>query len=286
MRNNEIYNEIKKGKLFIIGGGYRSKDLMNKYVDLAGGTNSNFLIVSAASQTPVETALGYIEEFTALNCKNVNYLDCEQRNIDSENNINLVKNADAVFFSGGDQNKLTETLNGTKVLDLIKNLYISGGLIGGTSAGAAIMSKLMITSLIEYKVDPVLPNSYPPPQGSFAFSTGFGFLEGIVVDQHFSQRNRHSRLINAVKLAEGAIGMGIDESTAAIVNSNGNISVAGEGNVYFYSERNFGGELIDFHGVEIYKKSFSRGEVFEVVTHEYLKNDTIGISEDQIAEEL
>ncbi len=225
-----------QGSIFIIGGGKRPDYLMQKFVELTGGEKSKIVIFPMASSEPKETAEYQIEQFKKLGCENLDYIICDQNSADSDSNFQKMKNVKGIFFSGGDQNRLTEALLGTKLLERIKKIYENGGAIGGTSAGAAVMSKIMITG------DELLNSD-----SSEAFSIiqkeniktaeGFGFVDEIIVDQHFVKRKRHNRLISLVLENPQYVGIGIDESTALIVYPENNFEVLGETYVMVFDAR-------------------------------------------------
>jgi len=124
-----------KGNLFIIGGGNREDAVMERFVRLAGGSDSKIVIIPIAS--------GY--QMKRIGCKNIDFLIFDKSTADSPENLKKLEGVTGVFFGGGDQNILTKAMLGTKLLDLVKNVYYSGGVVGGTSAGAAVMSQIMIT---------------------------------------------------------------------------------------------------------------------------------------------
>lgn len=254
-----------KGTLFIAGGGIRHDYMMETFISLSGGSKANIILIPSASQDPLSCVSSYISQFASLGCTNINYIDSLNHNIDSRKNLDLVKKADGLFFTGGDQNKLVEAFRGTKLLNKIIDHYRNGGVIGGTSAGAAVMSKIMLTSFLEK--EEVLSGVYPPEAGSYALAEGFGFLKSVIIDQHFSQRKRHARLLDAVLQNKGVVGIGIDESTAIVVKSDGEIKVIGEGTVTLYSSLPISNDYIDIPGQNISVLVLAAGESFNL--HEY-----------------
>lgn len=129
--------------------------------------------------------------------------------------------ARGMFFSGGDQRRITETIVGTPVEDRVRAIYEDGGVIAGTSAGASAMSGEMIERG---------PSGESPAEGEIRFAPGLNLLPGVVVDQHFSQRGRMGRLMASVAESPAGIGLGIDENTAAVVEG-GRFAVIGAGGV-------------------------------------------------------
>ena len=220
------YSNGAKGHLFIIGGGERSTTVMQRFVALAGGPQAKVLVVPFASSVPEETAQYQTEELIALGCE-ASYVLFAGGEADLEENLKRLDGVNGVFFSGGDQNSLTRMLLGTKFLERIKEIYHNGGVVGGTSAGAAVMSKIMITG-----------NEKSDERASFAsikrnnveVAEGFSFIDFAIIDQHFLQRKRENRLISLV-LEHGLPGIGIDESTAIIVGDGHSFEVFGERSV-------------------------------------------------------
>jgi len=224
-----------QGSLFIIGGGDRPDYMMKKFVELSGGANSSILIIPFASSDPVETGKRQSEEMKKNGASESDYLS-DSTNIDSIENLEKIKKATGIFFSGGDQNKLTKLFLRSKAYDLIMKKFKEGIIIGGTSAGAAIMSKIMITG---YEKKELKDNPFARiKKETVCVLEGFGFIDWAIVDQHFVMRKRHNRLISVVLENPSKIGIGIDEATAIIVNSSKkSFKVIGESGVIVYDAR-------------------------------------------------
>lgn len=222
---------VAKGHLLIIGGGERTTELLKRFIALAGGANAKILVVPFASEFAQEIGSVQAEAFRNLGCK----ADCilfEKGQSDEEENLAKLDSVTGVFFSGGDQLHLTDMLLGTKFLEKIKEIYRQGGVVGGTSAGAAVMSKIMITGEEAINKDDEL--EFPCiKKGNVVTSEGFGFIDFAIIDQHFIKRKRENRLIELV-LTHQMLGIGIDESTAIIVDGNGSFDVLGEGSVMVF----------------------------------------------------
>ena len=137
----------------------------------------------------------------------------------NERAIEKIHRADALYFTGGDQLNVTTLLGGTPLHDAIREKVAEGTIIIGTSAGASMMSKWMITSG---------DNDKPPSVGSIEIAPGMDLLNGMIIDVHFSQRGRHGRLLTAIAHYPHALGVGIDVSTAAVFKGN-EMRVVGEG---------------------------------------------------------
>lgn len=216
-----------KGKLFIIGGGAIPEYMIQKYVELAGGKDASFLIIPMASAEPVQSAASFRKKLIAAGCVKIKELIADRKSVDADSNLAKIDGTDAVFFTGGDQSNLTKVFNGTEALKRITSKYRKGSLIGGTSAGAAVMSRIMITG--KELVNKDTANSYSAIlKGNIETAEGFGFVTGAVIDQHFIKRKRLTRLINIIADKRELTGVGIDESTAIIVTRGKNCEVFGE----------------------------------------------------------
>lgn len=219
-------NAQAKGHLVIIGGGKRSINIMQKIVELAGGKDARIIVIPNASSVPIETAKYQVKEFAELGVAS-EYLVFSAETVDADSNINKLKTATGIFFSGGDQSNLTKVLLGTKLLEKIYEIYNDGGVISGTSAGAAVMSKIMITGNEIMNKDS--NNAFISIQkNNYEVKEGFGFINSAIVDQHFIKRKRMNRLISLVFENPNLLGIGIDESTAIIVNPDDTFEVIGE----------------------------------------------------------
>lgn len=225
------------GHLFIIGGGDRPDSLMTQFVDLAGGQKkAKILIVPYASADINDTGSYQKEGFQRLGVKDVDYIHVEKKDIDTPEALKQLDGVTGIFFSGGDQNRLTQLLLGTKFLEKIKKIHADGGVIGGTSAGAAIMSKIMLTGE-ELNAPEKRKGDFSYIQkGNVEVTEGFGFVDNAIIDQHFVIRKRENRLLTLV-LEKGLTGIGIDEATAIIVDTNGKFRVAGHSQVLVFEPK-------------------------------------------------
>lgn len=212
-----INSVFAKGKLFIVGGGTINEKLVKEYVELAGGDKGKFLIVPFASENPLQSAISFSIKLKSIGINNYQFLLGTKETIDSDSNFAKLNGITAVFFTGGDQSKLTKVLLNSNLLEKIKSMYKHGCVIGGTSAGAAVMSKAMITG--NELVNKDSSNSFNSiTKDNIEISEGFGFLDNAIVDQHFLKRKRLNRLFSIVLQNKKLIGIGIDEATAIIVD--------------------------------------------------------------------
>lgn len=216
-----------QGHLLIIGGGKRPDRVMKKIIELSGGPDAPIVVIPMASGDPIDVGEYQVDQIKSLGSNKCSYINCDREEADSDSILARMDGVKGIFFSGGDQNKLAEALLGSKLLEKIKEIYIEGGVISGTSAGAAVMSKIMITG-DELK--------YEDPRTAFAtiekenikVNEGFGFLEDVIIDQHFIYRKRINRLFSAVLENPELLGIGIDESTAIIIDKKNVIEVVGD----------------------------------------------------------
>ncbi len=224
----------QRGHLVIIGGGPRPESIMKRIVELAGGSKSRIVIIPMASSEPLETAKAQQEQFQKFGAPQVEYLMCDSANADKPEHRAIIQSATGIFFSGGDQNKLKQALWGTALLGDIRALYAKrGGVIAGTSAGAAIQSKVMLTGDEALNKDTANPyNSIQ--RGNIVTDEGFGFLDKAIIDQHFIKRKRQNRLMTLVLEQPNLLGVGIDESTCIIVKPNDTFDVLGDATVMVF----------------------------------------------------
>lgn len=217
--------EIIGGHLLVIGGAedkYNERRILKKFLELAGGEAAEVLIVPVASDFPEFAADVYTQAFRNLGVVSPRVLRATSRqdivNADVER---LVDGVTGVFMTGGDQMRLVSLLGGTKLAEALrKKVRETNVVMAGTSAGAAAMSTSMIVR--------GEPSSHPH-KNAVKLSPGLGFLKNIIIDQHFSERGRISRLITAVSYNPYNLGIGIDENTAIILDGKGVLEVFGQG---------------------------------------------------------
>jgi cyanophycinase len=222
-----------RGHLVIIGGGDKPKSVLKEFVKLAGGENSKIVIIPNASSEPLEAYKYEENEFHEAGCKNVSFVYCTRQQADIDTNVDKLAGATGIFFSGGDQAHLTGDLLGTKLIARVHEIYKSGGVIGGTSAGAAVMSNVMLTGEELINKDSISHyNSIT--KDNIETIKGFGFITKAIIDQHFLKRKRNNRLISVVLEHPDLIGVAIDEATSIVVDPDNTFSVLGESNVLVY----------------------------------------------------
>jgi cyanophycinase len=213
------------GKLIIIGGKEdkdKEKEILKEVARGVG--NGKLCIVSVASAVGDELWEIYRNVFKELGVKHMSHLDVVHRteSIDHEA-VKAVKDASAIFFTGGDQLKITSELGGTIVLERIMDIFHQGGIIAGTSAGASVMGEIMMTSGLSDSSFRI---------GNLRMAPGLGLTSCMIIDQHFAERGRIGRLIGAVAHNPKYLGIGIDEDTAIILEDKVKFTVIGSGTVY------------------------------------------------------
>lgn len=217
------------GHLVIIGGGSRPPEIMQLITRLGGGAAGHVLVFPQASEVP-STGPELVAEFTALGFGKVTLIGTDRAGADTDAVLRQTDGATAVYFSGGDQARLMDVVRGTKLEARLHELYRGGAVMSGTSAGAAVMSRVMITG-DERRPLKQDDNWQTIESDNVVTTTGFGFLTDAIVDQHFMRRRRHNRLISLILEQPALLGIAIDEETATWVKSDRTFEVVGNGPV-------------------------------------------------------
>ncbi|MCS7182842.1 MAG: cyanophycinase [Thermoanaerobaculum sp.] len=209
------------GHLILIGGGERPATAMHKFVELAGGPQALILLLPTASEDPDYISSLHKSFSKEYGCQQVKLLNVKTpADALRKDYVALVERAGGIFFSGGDQTRILRALKDSPLLAAIRQAYHRGAVLGGTSAGTACMSPLMITG--EGNFDVIRP-------GAVELWPGLGFFTGVIVDQHFVARRRFNRLVTVVLEHPELLGVGIDEDTAVWVKPDGTFQVLGDG---------------------------------------------------------
>ncbi|MGP4081884.1 cyanophycinase [Pseudalkalibacillus sp. R45] len=215
------------GDLFIIGGNEDKEgdlEVLSIFVEDTKASGGTIGVLTTPTGYPEEVGGEYRDIFMKLGASKVDLLHIDNREkAEDESFIKQVNGLSALFITGGDQNRLSSIIGGTTFFKEVQKAWQNGMIIAGTSAGAAIMSRHMIVSgKTKLKHDKV----------HVEIGVGFGFLEDVVIDQHFSQRARFGRLLYAIAQNPQVIGVGIDENTAIWVRDGGRyFEVIGEHSV-------------------------------------------------------
>lgn len=237
---------IPKGKLIAIGGnedkgtvpeaGHTAKvfqgsfieeGILKRVVDEIGGTGSRLAVITSASSIPVEVGHNYVEAFARLGLNDVDVLDIRERSQVKPDMIKRLAKADGVMMSGGNQLRLTTIFGGTAFLELMKRRYQeeAGFVVAGTSAGAMCMSSTMI-----YQGH----SSSGLVKGGVKMTTGAALIHDVIIDSHFVERGRFSRLSQAVASNPNAIGIGLGEDTGVVITDADMLETIGSGQVMIF----------------------------------------------------
>jgi cyanophycinase len=205
------------GALVIIGGNGSTPAIWDRFMELAGGDSAVIVYFPTASAGDIDTTdNSSLRVWRERHPKSAVIMHTRSRDVaNSDAFVAPLRKATGVWFGGGVQSRITDAYKGTKTEEALHDVLRRGGVIGGTSAGAAIMTEVMITG--------------GNPEATLG--TGFGFLPAAVADQHFTQRKRQPRLVGVLARHPGLIGFGIDEATALIVHGSRGLEVLGKGRV-------------------------------------------------------
>lgn len=199
--------------------------ILKSVLNEIGKENPNIILITTASQIPDEVAENYLEAFDKLDCKNVTHLRIRNRDeVDTPETLQAIKSCDGLMISGGNQMRLTTIYGGSEFLDLIHSRYRDeeGFVIAGTSAGAMAMSSTMIAEGSA---------SSAHKKGAVKLTVGWGLVRKLIIDSHFIQRGRFTRLAQAVGTNPGSIGVGLGEDTGVIIKKGQHIEIIGSGSV-------------------------------------------------------
>ena len=252
-------DSVPRGTLFIVGGGPQPPALVQEFVTLAGGPGRARIVVFAMASASGR-ASGE-EKARSLRAMGVDAENVwvERSGADDSAVVRRVREATGIWFGGGDQSRLTAALAGSRTAAAIAARYREGAVVGGTSAGAAVMSAVMITG------DERRPGGARPDtavafgvviRDNVVTTDGFALISNAIIDQHFLRRRRHNRLISLVLERPPHLGVGIDESTALVVESGGAWRVLGESVAVVYdarqAERTVAGSTLGASGVTMH----------------------------------
>jgi len=207
-------------------GGAENKDenprILKRFLAVAGGSTAEIVVIPTASQLR-DTGPRYQRLFGELGARKVQVVDFDSRGDCTESGrLDRIERATAIFFTGGNQLRLSTILGGTPAAQMIRACNAAGVTVGGTSAGASILSEHMIAFGKE---------GSSPRADSVRLAPGLGLTNRFVIDQHFRQRDRLGRLLAALAYNPFAIGIGLDEDTAAFIGPDNTLEVEGSGSV-------------------------------------------------------
>lgn len=255
---------IEKNEMYTLE--FITAGILQHVVKLAGGTTAKIVVCPTASSIPDEVIENYISAFEKLGCTNIHVMDIRSsEDAQLPEYYAMVKDANAILFSGGDQSKITKHIGGTEIHQLLLDKYKNEPfVIAGTSAGAMMMSQEMITG-------GNTTESFR--KGVVGMGSGMGFTPNLIIDSHFIQRGRFGRLTEAVAKFPQLIGVGLAEDTGLIIRNNNEFEVIGSGMVILFDGRNLehNNEAILEQGVpmtltNLVTHVLSNGDQFEINT--------------------
>jgi len=214
--------EEERGRLLIIGGNEDKtgeRQILRRFVEMAGGRKANLAVITTAAEAPQRAGEEYSAIFRELGAADVFVPPVSTREAaNSAAHAADIEAATGIFFTGGDQLRLTSILGGTMAGAAIKRAFAGGAVIAGTSAGASVMSETMIVGG---------EAAESPKKSGLSLAHGMGLIAGVIIDQHFAQRGRLNRLLEAVAQNPNVLGLGIDEDTALAVSKGVRCTVIG-----------------------------------------------------------
>ena len=220
-----------QGMLFIIGGGTRSPALIEKMVSLARMRVNDYVVVLPMASAEPDSSFFYLERDLKPFCRQtISYLNFTKDRVHDKSWIDSLSQARLIFITGGDQNRFMKLVLHTQVHDAIVKAYNRGAMIAGTSAGAAVMSKEMITGN-ELIGDSAVSGSFKSIRYDMVeLKEGLGLIQNAIIDQHFVARSRYNRLLSVLAEHPAYACIGVDEGTALIVQGSA-LTVTGTGQV-------------------------------------------------------
>jgi cyanophycinase len=258
----------QRGWIVPIGGAENKENdrrILERFVSVSGGDDADIVVIPTASRAH-ETGARYEALFRELGARRVTVMDFDtRRDCQEQGRLQRIEAASGIFFTGGNQLRLTTLLGGTPVARLIRARNAHGVTVGGTSAGASILSEHMIAAGDEGSA---------MVAGSVKLAPGLGLTNRFIIDQHFRQRDRLGRLLTALAYNPFAVGIGLDEDTAAFIGADDVLEIEGSGGVTVVdpSEVNFSsidsaedGQPVCMLGLRVHL--LVAGATFDLSTH-------------------
>lgn len=217
----------RPGLVMAIGGAedkVRERRILRRFVEACGGRDANIVVLATASELP-DTGERYADLFYGIAVDTVEVLRIRSREdaLDAGREVyDALEYATGFFMTGGNQLRISSALGGTEIAATLRRRHLEGMVVAGTSAGAAVLSKHMIS---------MGESGGTPRRRLVQMAQGLGFTPDLVVDQHFRRRDRMGRLITALSYNPEPLGVGVDEDTAALIDPDGVMTVLGSGAV-------------------------------------------------------
>jgi cyanophycinase len=203
---------MSDGHVIIIGGAedkVRERVILTRFVALAGGPDARIAVISTASSLGPLAGEMYRRVFGELGARDVHPIHAMTRaQANDGRHANAVRQATGIFLTGGNQLRLSSTIGGTELAQAVIRRHEEGAVVAGTSAGASALS----THMVAFGA-----SGATPKQRMFQMAAGLGIVPGVIIDQHFEQRNRLGRLLAIIAQNPSLLGIGVDEDTAAVV---------------------------------------------------------------------
>jgi cyanophycinase len=217
---------MSDGSVIIIGGAedkVRERVILTRFIELAGGRDARVAVICSASSLGPLAGEMYRRIFKELGARSVDAITAVTRaQANDPEAEKIIRKATGVFMTGGNQLRLSSTIGGTAVAQSVLARHEDGAVVAGTSAGASAMS----THMVAFGA-----SGATPKQRMFQMAAGLGLLPGVIVDQHFEQRNRMGRLLAIISQNPSLLGLGIDEDTAGVVGPDMVMEVIGRRSV-------------------------------------------------------
>ncbi len=214
------------GHVIIIGGAedkVRDRVILSRFATLAGGRDATVAVISTASSMGLEAGERYKQVLGELGVPRVKTIHAVTRaQANDEQAAITIRDATGIFMTGGNQLRLSSTIGGTRLADAVLDQFRKGAVVAGTSAGASAMSSHMIA---------FGASGATPKHRMAQIAAGLGVLPGVIVDQHFQQRNRLGRLLSLIAQNPSLLGLGVDEDTAGVVGPDHVMEVIGRGSI-------------------------------------------------------
>ena len=223
---SKIAEGNERGWIIPIGGAEQkenSPQILRRFVELCAVNGEADIVVIPTASQMADSGARYERIFTELGARRVTAMDFDtRRDCEESGRLERLKSATGVFFTGGNQLRLSTILGGTSVAKSLRLMNAGGVHLAGTSAGAAFMSEHMIAFGEE---------GASPIAGAVRLAPGLGLTNRFIIDQHFRQRDRLGRLLAALAFNPFAIGLGLDEDTAAFIGPDNTLEAAGSGSI-------------------------------------------------------
>jgi cyanophycinase len=277
-KSDSNFEKIQSVLVAIGGNEDKEKDLdvLKQTILLSNKKEPHIELITTASSMPKETGVSYIAAFEKISAKNVKLMDIRTREqTGNPEYVERLKNADVIFFTGGDQLRITSTLGGTPILETIKSRYFNEKcIIAGTSAGASAMSETMI---YEGEICEALC------KGKVQLTSGIGLVKNVVIDSHFIKRGRFSRLMDIVTTNPGTIGLGLGEDTGVVIRQGHLLESIGTGLTVIFDGQHIKytnisdiqiGEAIAVENVLVH--TLAKGHGYNLLTRKYITPSEMG----------